>query len=184
MSKHRHVRKVLIKSFPHSYPGRDLPSLQFCPSTSLRGLRRETVKKHVMNHFQSISSICISLHVVAFVHAPSLTRSNTSLASKLISSVSWPTYWYNARQRGPWGRGCGLGAGGGRWWMLIFLCFLWQRGKKEVLMTIIYSHLIDLLTWIKLTFNCHAWVENGKSAKSCSSSAGHWGLALKASQSQ
>lgn len=130
MSKHRHVRKVLIKSFPHSYPGRDLPSLQFCPSTSLRGLRRETVKKHVMNHFQSISSICISLHVVAFVHAPSLTRSNTSLASKLISSVSWPTYWYNARQRGPWGRGCGLGAGGGRWWMLIFLCFLWQRGEK------------------------------------------------------
>lgn len=64
-----------------------------------------------------------------FIHTPSLTRSNTSLTSKLISSVSCPTYWYNARQRGPWGRGCGFGAGGGRWLMLLLLCFLWQRDK-------------------------------------------------------
>lgn len=64
-----------------------------------------------------------------FIHTPSLTRSNTSLISKLISSVSCPTYWYSARQRGPWGRGCGFGAGGGRWLMLLLLCFLWQRDK-------------------------------------------------------
>lgn len=66
---------------------------------------------------------------ILVIDTPSLTRSNTSLTSKLISSVSWPMYWYIARQRGPWGRGCGLGAGGGRWLMLLFLCFLWQRQK-------------------------------------------------------
>lgn len=74
-------------------------------------------------------TLCLSLF---FSHTPSLTRSKTSLTSKLISSVSWPTYWYNARQRGPCCFGCGLGAGGGRWLMLLFLCFLWQRERETI----------------------------------------------------
>lgn len=66
-----------------------------------------------------------------FIHTPSLMRSMMSLTSKLISSVSWPVYWYRARQRGPVGLGWGLGAGRGRWVMLLFLCFLWRRHRNQ-----------------------------------------------------
>ncbi len=135
--------RVPLKSFPHSYQGRGLPCLESCPSTSLMDLRRKqaetnmvyhcnTFQIYQINHFRAYTLfILITLHPDFLSCTPSLTRSNTSLTSKLISSVSWPTYWYRARQRGPCGRGCGLGAGGGRWLMLLFLCFLWQRSRNN-----------------------------------------------------
>lgn len=101
------------KTFPSSDPACP-PSWRICTGN-------QTESNH-LNRFRA-SWLFIVIHTHPYT--PSLTRSKTSLTSKLISSVSWPTYWYIARQRGPCGRGCGLGAGGGRWLMLLFLCFLW-----------------------------------------------------------
>lgn len=113
-----------LRFFPHSFQGTDLPSHGTGPSTNPTGLQRneERKRERALQRASSPAS--------GFIHAPSLMRSMMSLTSKLISSVSWPVYWYMARQRGPVGRGWVLGAGRGRWVMLFFLCFLWRRQRN------------------------------------------------------